>query len=84
MVEVSSLSEITDNVNSGNTNTNSTEENQQNNNSSGSGCIYDKWGRTPDKSQICAIGLKSASADTQDGVVKCVFENKCAHCGKPA
>lgn len=80
MVEVSSLSEITDNVNSGNTDTNSTEENQQNNNNSGSGCIYDKWGRTPDKSQICAIGIKSASADTQSGIVKCVFKNECPHC----
>lgn len=86
MTDVQSLSDITNNVNSGNTDTNSTEENQQNNNNSGggSGCIYDKWGRTPDKSQICAIGIKSASADTQDGVVKCVFENKCAHCGQPA
>lgn len=80
MVEATSTDDITQNVNAGNTNTN----NQNNNTPSSSGCIYDKWGRTPDKSQICAIGIKSASADTQDGVVKCVFENKCAHCGKPA
>ena len=80
MVEATSTDDITQNVNAGNTNTN----NQNNNTPNSSGCIYDKWGRTPDKSQICAIGIKSASADTQDGVVKCVFENKCAHCGKPA
>lgn len=80
MVEATSPDDITQNVNSGNTDTNANQNNPQ----SGSGCVYDKWGRTPDKSQICAIGTKSASADTQDGVVKCVFENKCAHCGKPA
>ena len=80
MVDATSPDDITQNVNSGNTDTNSNQNNPQ----SGSGCIYDKWGRTPDKSQICAIGTKSASADTQSGVVKCVFENKCAHCGKPA
>lgn len=76
MVEVSSLSEITDNVNSGNTDTNTDNQNTQNN----SGCVYDKYGRTPDKSQICAIGIKSASADTQSGIVKCVFKNECPHC----
>jgi len=86
MVEVTSLSNITNNVNAGNTDTNSTQNNEQNNqqNNNSGGCVYDKWGRTPDKSQICAIGIKSASADTQDGIVKCVFENKCAHCGQPA
>lgn len=76
MIEVSSLSEITDNVNSGNTDTNTNNQNTQNN----SGCVYDKYGRTPDKSQICAIGIKSASADTQSGIVKCVFKNECPHC----
>lgn len=78
MVDTTSIDDITQNVNTGNTDTDS--NNTQNN----SGCVYDKWGRTPDKSQICAIGIKSASADTQSGVTKCVFENKCAHCGAPA
>lgn len=65
--------------------TNSTDStNDTNTNNTSSGCVYDKWGRTPDKSQICAIGIKSAAADTQSGVVKCVFENKCAKCGQPA
>lgn len=80
MVDATSTGDITQNVNSGNANPNAPNSNTQ----SSSGCIYDKWGRTPDKSQICAIGVKSAAADTQDGIVKCVFENKCAHCGKPA
>lgn len=65
--------------------TNSTDStNDTKTNNTSSGCVYDKWGRTPDKSQICAIGIKSAAADTQSGVVKCVFENKCAKCGQPA
>lgn len=65
--------------------TNSTDStNDTKTNNTSSGCVYDKWGRTPDKSQICAIGIKSATADTQSGVVKCVFENKCAKCGQPA
>ena len=80
MVDATSTDNIAQNVNAGNTDTDVTKDAQNNS----SGCIYDKWGRTPDKSQICAIGLKSASADTQSGVTKCVFENKCAHCGKPA
>ena len=80
MVDATSTDNIAQNVNAGNTDTDVTKDAQNNS----SGCIYDKWGRTPDKSQICAIGLKSASADTQSGVTKCVFENKCAHCGQPA
>jgi len=62
------------------TQTDNTTDNTTNN----SGCIYDKYGRTPNKDMICAIGIKSAAADTQTGVVKCVFKNKCAHCGQPA
>ena len=70
-------------------NTNTTNNKQENNTetpntentpNTSSGCVYDKYGRTPDKSQICAIGIKSAGADTQDGVVKCVFKNECPHC----
>lgn len=80
MVDATSTDNIAQNVNAGNTDTDATKDAQNNS----SGCIYDKWGRTPDKSQICAIGIKSASADTQSGVTKCVFENKCAHCGQPA
>lgn len=62
-------------------------QNQTNNNqtpNTNGSCVYDKWGRTPNKDMICAIGIKSAAADTQSGVVKCVFKNKCAHCGKPS
>lgn len=71
--------------NSTSNNTNASNENTNNNNQIMSGaCVYDKYGRTPDKSQICAIGIKSAAADVETGVVKFVFENKCAHCGQPA
>ena len=59
-------------------------DNNNDNNTNSSGCVYDKYGRTPDKSKICAIGIKSAAADVEDGVIKCVFENKCAHCGQPS
>ena len=80
MTEVSSLSDIANHPDAQSNNDN----NDNNNNTSSGGCIYDKWGRTPDKSQICAIGKKSASADVEEGIIKCVFENKCAHCGQPA
>lgn len=76
----------TSNTNQTNQNDSNNQENSNNTNNTQStgNCVYDKYGRTPDKSQICAIGIKSASADVEKGVVKCVFENKCAHCGKPA
>lgn len=60
--------------------TSNTEEDITQVNTSG-GCVYDKYGRTPDKSQICGIGLPSAGADSGDGYQRCVFENKCPHCG---
>ena len=76
MVENDTNNQNTDNTQNDN-------KNQQSNNASGS-CVYDKWGRTPDKSLICAIGIKSASADTQSGVIKAVFKNSCPHCGNPS
>ena len=69
---------VENNTDNQNTDEQETNDTQQNNTS---GCVYDKWGRTPNKDRICAIGIKSASADTQSGVVKCVFTNKCPHCG---
>lgn len=81
MTEVKSLSEIANHPDSQKNDNNNT---QNNTNTNTSGCVYDKWGRTPDKSYICAIGIKSATADKQSGVTKSVFENKCAHCGQPA
>jgi hypothetical protein len=45
---------------------------------------YDKYGRSPDKKKILAIGLKSASKDQGSyGVFYGQeFKNKCPHCGK--
>lgn len=69
-------------------NNNTTSDINNNNNTNisnnSSGCIYDEFGRTPDKKQICGIGLPSAGADSGNGYQKCVFENKCPHCGKAA
>ena len=45
-----------------------------------SGCVYDKYGRSPDKKTICGVGLPSAAADTGSGYQKCVFKNECPHC----
>ena len=73
----------TNNQNSNNNNQNTNGDNNANSQNSTSGCTYDEYGRTPDKTQICGIGLKSASADSGDGFQKCVFENKCPWCGKP-
>ena len=72
----------TNNQNSNNSNQNTNDDNNANSQNSTSGCTYDEYGRTPDKTQICGIGLKSASADSGDGFQKCVFENKCPWCGK--
>ena len=45
---------------------------------------YDKYGRSPDKKKILAIGKKSASGDDGDAGVFYgqEFKNKCPHCGK--
>ena len=68
MVDTNNTSE---NQNNDQQNNDQQNNNQQNNSS---GCIYDKYGRSPDKKTICGIGLKSASADTGEGLQKCVFE----------
>lgn len=74
-------SNTTDEQTDGNEN-NENEEDGITTDTSTSGCVYDEYGRTPDKSQICGIGLPSASADESSGYQKCVFENKCPWCGK--
>lgn len=74
-------SNTTDEQNEENEN-NEEEEDGITTDTSTSGCVYDEYGRTPDKSQICGIGLPSASADESSGFQKCVFENKCPWCGK--
>ncbi len=45
---------------------------------------YDKYGRSPDKSKILAIGRISASRDTGTyaNFYETEFKNKCPHCGK--
>jgi len=67
--------------NTNNNNDNNQADSNQQTPTSSSGCIYDKYGRTPDKKYICGIGLPSAGADQGSGFQKCVFENKCPHCG---
>lgn len=69
--------------NNTNNNTNSTTGNAQTNTPT-TGCVYDKYGRSPDGQTICGIGLPSASADTGSGFMKAVFQNKCPHCGAAA
>lgn len=61
-------------------NNNTQNDNTQQKNVTGN-CVYDKYGRSPDKKTICGVGLPSAGADTGEGYQKCVFENKCPHCG---
>jgi len=45
---------------------------------------YDKYGRSPDKSKILAIGRISAGRDTGSyaNFYETEFKNKCPHCGK--
>ena len=44
---------------------------------------WDKYGRSPDKKEICAIGRPSAGSDTGGySFKKQTFKNKCPHCGK--
>lgn len=43
---------------------------------------YDKYGRSPDKKKILAIGKPSASGDVGSGFSVMEFKNKCPHCGK--
>ena len=44
---------------------------------------WDKYGRSPNKKEICAIGRPSAGADTGGyQFYKQTFKNKCPHCGK--
>lgn len=74
MTEVKNIEDITQQSNSNNTS-------KQKNNTNSQGCIYDKYGRSPDGQTICGIGLPSAGADNGTGYQKCVFENKCPHCG---
>lgn len=59
-----------------------TEEEEQPTSTPSGGCVYDNFGRSPDKSTICGIGLPSAGADTGSGFQKCVFKNECPHCGR--
>lgn len=44
---------------------------------------YDKWGRSPDKKKILAIGKRSASRDPGSDAYyyQTQFKNKCPHCG---
>ena len=74
MTEVKNIEDITQQSNSNNTS-------KQKNNTNSQGCMYDKYGRSPDGQTICGIGLPSAGADNGTGYQKCVFENKCPHCG---
>lgn len=77
-----------DTNNNTNTGQNSTDNNNQNNdsnntqNNTSGNCVYDKYGRSPDMSVICGIGLPSAPDDEGSGFTKNVFKNKCPHCGK--
>lgn len=71
-----------DNMTDDSTQTNNdTQEENTNTNTSGT-CVYDKYGRSPDKSVICGIGLPSAPNDEGSGYTKNVFKNECPHCHK--
>lgn len=78
----------TDTNTTSDTNTNNNDNNNDSSSittdTSSNGCIYDEFGRTPDKTQVCGIGLPSASADEGSGYQKCIFENKCPQCGAAA
>lgn len=65
-----------------NTTDNQEDKNKTDTQTPTTGCTYDEYGRSPDGKTICGIGLKSASADTEEGFQKCVFENRCPWCGK--
>lgn len=69
------------NTTTNNNNSNNSQENNNNTNNTGN-CVYDKYGRSPDQSTICGIGLPSAPSDEGNGFTKNVFKNECPHCHK--
>lgn len=71
-----------DGQNTNNQNIDNQNTNNQNNTNTSGGCVYDKFGRSPDGKTICGIGLPSAPNDEGSGFTKNVFENKCPHCGQ--
>ena len=83
------------NTNAGKTNTGKTNTGKTNNGKTNNGktnkkwkwkkvtTYYDKYGRSPDKKTILAIGKRSAGRDPNNGGFwQQEFKNKCPHCGK--